>query len=176
MQSSVNDALEDHLAQNDKTRKQNRRFKKLLRRYETEKINNTQIIEHTQKEFEESITKEHAMAHAKIFRQLDRYEDQIKSQNFRLKSLSMNRKRNYEGIMDDAVRKIKHFFERIEGNCDEDDSVLEPLQEINKVLSFERLDTLSVVTESQPNTEHKQRPQSVPKIPLEKINRGSRGL
>ena len=55
-------------------------------------------------------------------------------------SLSMNRKCNYEGIMDEAVRKIKHLFE-------EDDSVLEPLQEINKVLSFEWLDTLSVVTE-----------------------------
>lgn len=50
--------------------------------------------------------------------------------------------------MDDAVRKIKNFFQRIEGNQDEEDSVMEPLEEINKVLNFERLDAVSMVTES----------------------------
>ena len=41
VQQTVCEVLEDHLAQNDKTRKQNRRFKKLIRQYE----NNTQIID-----------------------------------------------------------------------------------------------------------------------------------
>ena len=69
--------------------------------------------------------------------------------------------------MDDAVRKIRDFFTRIEGDGSISDSDIEPIEQIKHLLSVDRIDALSAITESQPNTAAKERP--VPRIPLDKI-------
>ena len=75
--------------------------------------------------------------------------------------------------MDSAVRKIRDYFNKIEADADVNDddmeSSLEPLEQINRILEFDRLETHSVVTESQPSTAVKERP--VPLIPLDKIKK-----
>ena len=118
----------------------------MLKEYQTQ----TTSILQDQKEFEESIKKEHDTNQDKIKNLLDRFEKQVAHKKNTINTLHEHLKEGYEKLMDDAVNQIRHYFNKIEGQAQErpeqsqrDDheseltaaSVFEPINILKKFIS-----------------------------------------